>query len=117
MNTLLQNTSAQCKVRPYYESEEKAEAYEVRIHMPGVKKEGVSISLHGDELSVGGARSATPESWRAISRESPSADYALTLGLNVEIDGEKIAAKVEDGVLTLTLPKAEKAKPRQISIE
>jgi HSP20 family protein len=116
MNTLLEN-SAQCKVRPYYESEEKADAYEVRVQMPGVKKDGVSLSLNGDELSIQGKRAAVPEGWRAVSRESADADYELALGLNVEIDGEKIAAKVEDGILTLTLPKAERAKPRQISIE
>ncbi|HNX05654.1 MAG TPA: Hsp20/alpha crystallin family protein [Opitutales bacterium] len=117
MNTLLQNQSAQCTIRPSYESTERADAYEVRIRMPGVRKEGVSIALHGDELIVGGAKAPTPEGWRALRREIPDSNYALTLGLNVEIDGEKISAKVEDGVLTLTLPKAEKAKPRQISIE
>ena len=117
MNTLLENTSASCRVRPYYESEEQSDAYLVRIHMPGVKKEGVSLALNGDELTVTGVKTAVPEGWRAVRRETAPADYALTLGLNVEIDGAKIAAKVEDGILTLTLPKAEKVKPRQIFIE
>lgn len=116
MNSLLENNTA-CKVRPYYETAEQAEAYTVRVWMPGVKKDGVSLSLHGEELSIAGKRSAVPEGWRSVRRESAAADYELTLGLNVEIDGEKIAAKVEDGILTLTLPKAEKSKPRQISIE
>lgn len=118
MNTLLENRAARSAVRPYYESRENEDAYEVRVFMPGVKKEGLGISLNGDELSVSGKRAGeVPVGWRPISLESAQADYELTLGLNVEIDGEKIAAKLEDGVLRLTLPKAEKAKPRKISIE
>ena len=107
-----------CKIRPQYESEENNDAYEVRVYMPGVKKEGTTISLDKNELTISGKRAAqVPQEWRPISRESRDDDYELRLSLNVEIDGGKIVARTENGVLYLTLPKAETVKPRQITIQ
>lgn len=106
------------KIRPYYESSEKDDAYEVRVWMPGVNRSGINISLENDELNISGKRaSAVPAGWRAISRESGDEDYELRLALNVEIDGDKIEARTEDGILCLTLPKAETVKPRRIAIQ
>jgi len=106
------------KARPHFETSETKDAYEVRVYMPGVGKDGISISHEGDELAIGGTRkNLIPASWRAFSRESRDCDYELKLALNVRIDESKIAAKTENGVLRLTLPKASESKPRQISIE
>ncbi|MFA5256576.1 MAG: Hsp20/alpha crystallin family protein [Opitutales bacterium] len=113
-DTLVSN---ECKIRPAYETSENADAYEVRVFMPGVGKDGIGISLENDELRVSGRRSASiPEGWRPLSRESRGADYQLRLGLNVKIDGEKIEARNENGVLILTLPKAEALKFRKIPV-
>ena len=106
------------KIRPFYTTEELKDAYEVHVFMPGVNKAGTSISLENDELVITGKRhAAVPAAWKVISRESRSEDYELRLSLNVEIEGDKIAAKTENGVLYLTLPKAEMVKPRQIAIQ
>jgi HSP20 family protein len=106
------------KIRPFYTTEEQKDAYVVKVFMPGVNKAGISISLENDELAISGTKaSATPSEWRLLSRESRPGDYELRLSLNVEIDGEHIGAKTEDGVLYLTLPKAETVKPRQIAIQ
>jgi HSP20 family protein len=106
------------KVRPYYETEETKDAYEVRVFMPGVGKDGVKVSREGDEIAINGARkSLIPASWRALSRESGDGDYELRLALNVRIDEARISAKTDNGVLLLTLPKASETKPRLIAIE
>ncbi len=111
-------TRSERPVRPFYNVEERANDYEVRVYMPGVSKQGTQISLENDELTVAGTRvDKLPEGWRTVSRETRDENYLLRLRLNVEIDGERIAAKTEDGVLRLSLPKAEAAKPRRIAIE
>jgi HSP20 family protein len=110
--------TATCAVRPFHEIEEKQDAFEVRVYMPGVAKDGATISLGDNELIVTGKKvGTTSESWREISRESRCGDYELRLELNVAVDGEHIAARTENGVLYLTLPKAGNAKPRRIVIQ
>lgn len=111
-------TRAARAVRPLYDVQERAEDYAVRVYMPGVNRQGAQISLENDELTVTGTRTqAVPDNWRTISRESRSDNYLLRLRLNVEIDGERISARTEDGVLQLILPKAESTRPRTIAIE
>ena len=106
------------KIRPRYETSETQDAYEVSVYMPGVGKDGIKVSHENDEITIAGTRkNLIPASWRALSRESRDCDYELKLALNVRIDDAKIAAKTENGILRLTLPKASEAKPRLISIE
>ncbi|MBN1402910.1 MAG: Hsp20/alpha crystallin family protein [Opitutales bacterium] len=114
-NTIEQATTN--RIRPYYSSTENENAYEVKVYMPGVNKENTQISLENGELIISGSKSGAPsEGWRVLSQESNRADYQLRLGLNVEIDGERIEAVTENGVLKLSLPKAEALKPRKIEI-
>lgn len=104
-------------VRPEYTAREQAEAYEVRVFMPGVSRDGVSISLENEELTVEGVKgSGVPSSWRCVARESADAAYRLRLALNVQIDGGGISASMADGVLTLVLPKSEAVKPKKIAV-
>ena len=110
--------TAKCAVRPFHEIEEKQDAYEVRVYMPGVGKDDATITLGENELVVAGRKSGTtPEGWREINRESRTGDYELRLELNVAVDGEHIAAHTENGVLYLELPKAGITKPRRIAIQ
>lgn len=108
-----------CTMRPYYSSSESEQAYELKVYMPGVSRENATIRLENGELLINGAKSNAPqgEGWRELSRESCRMNYELRLGLNVEIDGSKIEAKTENGVLTIKLPKAESLKPRKIQIQ
>ncbi len=104
-------------LRPRYEVDTSQDEYFVRVYLPGVKKEAVDITLDNDDLLILGHRSSVvQDGWKTIYRELPDADYRLKLQLNVHIDGSRIGAKVEDGILTVTLPVAEEAKPRQISV-
>lgn len=103
--------------RPYYDVLARDEDYELRVVMPGVGKDGVNVQLHGRNLQIDGQRGGLrKETWRPLFRELNWDDYRLNLELNVDVNESAIAAKIEDGVLHLTLPKAEEAKPRRIEI-
>lgn len=103
--------------RPSYEVNEAAEAFHIRVDLPGVNRSGVDISIEEDMLSIEATRErAVPEGWRPLSRELPAGDFRLNLRLNVPINEASIQAKVEDGVLDLTLPKADEVKPRKIQV-
>lgn len=103
--------------RPCYDVLARGDEYELRVVMPGVGKDGVKVQLHGRNLQIDGTRGALRgESWRPLFRELNWDDYRLSLELNVEVNQSAIVAKIEDGLLRLTLPKAEEAKPRRIEI-
>ena len=103
--------------KPRYNVQGSAEAYEVRIDLPGVPKSSVKIDLEENILSVRGERSATvPEGVKALHRELSPLSYLLRLRLNTRVNEEQMTAKLEDGVLTLRLPLKEVAKPRQIPV-
>ena len=94
--------------RPRYDVLESDDAFDVRVCLPGVKREGLDISVDGDNLSVTGTLAhAAMEGWRPLRRELPDGDYRLNLRLNVDVKESKIRAHVEDGILDLTLPKAD----------
>jgi len=104
-------------LRPHYEIAQDKEAYTVKVYLPGVSKEGVNVTVDKDTLSVEAQRSKLgADGWKPRYREIPEADYRLRLDLNVPVDSDNISAKTEQGVLTITLPVAEEAKPRRISI-
>jgi HSP20 family protein len=105
-------------LRPYYEVEAADDNYTVRVFMPGVALKSVAVTNENDSLKITGTHNwQTPEKWRALHREIRGEDYGLLLRLGREINPEKIAAKMADGVLELTLPKKESIKPRTIAVQ
>lgn len=103
--------------RPAYDVSENTNEFHVRLHLPGVSRDGVDISIEDETLRIVGTRTENvPDDWRPLRRELPSGDYRLELRLNVPVNEAKIKAKVEDGVLDLTLPKADEVKPRKIKV-
>ncbi len=105
--------------KPWFTSSQTDDSYVVEVNVPGVNKHGVEIGYEDDTLDITAHRADTqvPEGWKPLRREISREDYRLRLQLNVPIDAGKITAKVENGVLTLTLPKAEEAKPRSIEVQ
>lgn len=104
-------------LRPHYEVAQDKEAYTVRVFVPGASKETVRIEVDQDTLSIeAGRKTVGEDNWRPRYREIPTADYRLRLDLNAPVDAENISAKTENGVLSITLPVAEAAKPRQITV-
>lgn len=104
-------------VKPQYEVKNEEHAFELRVVMPGVGKNGVNISLEGDRLTITGTpHREVPETWRVLHEELSRAPYRLALQLHRDIDESGISAKVEDGILTTRLPLKEAAKPRVIAV-
>jgi HSP20 family protein len=95
------------------------QTWEIGVALPGVKREDVSVALEDGELEVVARRSdVLPDGWRPLQAPRSRPDgYRLQVSLAVEVDPDRISAKLEDGILTLRLPVAETAKPRQITIE
>ncbi len=110
-------------VQPRYKASklDDVDAYEVAVVLPGVNKKGLEVSAEDGELTIIGRRGAwVSEGWHPVCGsapvESPS-DYRLVLSLNVDINSERISAKLEDGILTLRLPVSEASKPKLIAVE
>ena len=86
--------------------------------MPGVNENSVDITLEKNVLTIyGTVEPEIPENHRLVSSEYGIGDYQRTFTLSDEIDREKIEASVKNGVLRLTLPKAEAAKTRKIPVK
>jgi HSP20 family protein len=94
---------------------EAGDGYTLEVEMPGVNKEGLEISIENNELTVG-HRSLPAVEGTLIHRESRPENYRRTFELDPSIDADKISAKIDQGVVTLTLPKAEHIKPRKITV-
>lgn len=108
---------SQAVVSPRYSVQAGQDNYQIRVELPGVPKDGVSVQVDKGVLSVNGTRqSSAQESWRPVYRELSQFNYGLRLKLNVPVNEDALSAKLEDGLLTLTLPVKEAAKPRAISV-
>src|SRR5690349_2052800 len=87
------------------------------MEMPGVEKKDIAVTLENGVLSIEGRIDFSKyEGLEPVYTEYNVGPYARSFTLGRVIDQEKIDAQLEDGVLTLTLPKAEAAKPRRIAI-
>ena len=88
----------------------------LEIEMPGVKKDSLEISFENNELAIVGQRSLPPVEGTLVHRESRPENFRRTFELDPSIDANKISAKIDQGVVSLTLPKAEHVKPRKITV-
>jgi len=96
---------------------ETAEGYVLQAEMPGVSKEGLEITLEGTEITLTGRRNTETVTGQTLFRERNTADYRRVFELDPAIDTSKVSAKIEQGVLTVTLPKSEQVKPRRIKVD
>jgi len=96
---------------------EDVDKYFVRAEVPGIKADELSISALRNQLSISGKR-AVPEHERVSyhRKERAEGSFNRTVVLPTEIDAARVDAGYANGILTVTLPKAEAAKPRQISV-
>jgi len=96
---------------------ETDQALTVVLEMPGVDKESVSASVENDILTIEGRIDFSKyEGLQPVYTEYNIGHYARSFQISSTIEQGKIAADMKDGVMTLVLPKAEKAKPRKISV-
>ena len=96
-----------------------ADRFYVRAELPGIVASELSITALRNRLSISGKREIAKEHERASyhRKERPEGTFNRTLTLPMWIDAERIEARYADGILMLTLPKAEEAKPRQIAVK
>lgn len=92
-----------------------AEIYTLEVEMPGVGRDGVEVSVDDGRLSITGHRQPV-EAGNPVYRERVATAYRRVFDLDPSIDTSKIAARLEQGVLTVSLQKAETAKPRKIAV-
>lgn len=85
--------------------------------VPGIKPEELQITLEGDTLTIRGEFKPMAETRNYLLRERLTGRFERTLTINTPIDAGKVEATFENGVLTLMLPKAEAAKPKQIAVK
>jgi HSP20 family protein len=122
MNTLTRETRdgnrAQTEqfIAPPASVTDSAEGYTLEIEMPGVKKDGLDISFENNELTIIGRRSLPTVEGTLIHHESRPENFRRTFELDPSIDANKISARIDQGLVTLTLPKAEHVKPRKITV-
>jgi len=90
----------------------------VRAEVPGIKASELSISATRNRLSVSGRREIPQEHERVSyhRKERAEGSFNRTVTLPMDIDAEHVEARYVDGILTLTVPKAEETKPRQITV-
>lgn len=93
--------------------------YYVRAELPGVEPGDLKISVERNKLTVGGERKIATEGEEVSyhRRERVGGQFSRSLTLPDELDTEAVDARYADGILTVTLPKAAAARPRQISVQ
>lgn len=111
MNSTDCRNSTECRpgstatVRPAYQSRNTDNGVTLSVALPGVDRDGLSVTFHDEHLLVEGAR-----------KLGGDRNYRLRLRLSPRLDGEAVGAALTDGVLTLTVPLRESAKPRRITV-
>lgn len=117
MNTTVREmTKAEQFVAPASSVLEEGDGYLLQVEMPGVNREGLEISTENNELTVIGRRSLPTVEGTVLHRESRPHDFRRSFEIDPSIDVNKINARIEQGLLTITLPKAEHVKPRKITV-
>ena len=98
---------------------ERADEFEVNVELPGVSKDDVKITLESNILTIRGEKKQEKEKEREnvhrVERSYGSFQRSFTLPTTVKDD--KVDASYHDGILKITLPKAEEAKPKQIEVK
>lgn len=96
---------------------EQGDAVVAEAEVPGVKPEDIDVEVVGNELILKGRRGGSqPEGVSYHRRERGVGKFARTVRLPVEVDPDKVQAQLDNGVLRITLPKAETAKPHKIHV-
>jgi len=115
-NGTAQRHEAEKFVTPVASVNETPDGYTLELEMPGVGKDGLEISVENHEISIVGRKNMSAPEGTLVHRESRPHSYRRSFEIDPSIDSGKISARVSQGVVTLTLPKAEQVKPRKIAV-
>jgi HSP20 family protein len=98
--------------------EDDGNNFVLRADVPGLTENDFHIDLAGQTLTLKGERKVeAPEGYTVHRRERSAFNFARSLELPARVDADKVTATLKNGVLTLTLPKAAEAQPRQIAVK
>ena len=112
-----ESTSSGTNFLPVTDIFETPEALRVVLEMPGVGKNSVEVSVENNVLTIiGRIDFSNYKGLQPLYTEYNIGHYSRSFRLSNEIEQEGIKAELKDGVITLVLPKAEKAKPRRIKV-
>jgi len=94
------------------------ENFVVKVELPGMKKEDISLSLHDGMLTISGERAheRKNDSGETFRSERYFGKFQRSVALPALVDASKVTASYKDGILTVDLPKSEDAKPKQIEV-
>jgi len=95
---------------------ETKDGYAVEAEMPGVSKDGLEVTLEGNEITIHGRRAPETTVGEPLLRERYPAEFRRVFEIDPALDTGKISAKVEQGLLTLVLPKTSRPQPRRIAV-
>jgi HSP20 family protein len=104
---------------PVLEVQEEADRFIVHADLPGMKKDDIDISVAGNVLTLTGERKHEKETKdkSGYYTERTYGAFSRALELSVEVEASQVKATYNDGVLEITLPKSERAKPKKISVD
>ncbi len=106
-------------VYPAVNITEDSNAYYISAELPGVQSPDLDLNVTANQITIAGERKISKEAAdvRYHRREREAGKFSRAIALPGDIDAENTKAKLVSGVLTVTVPKAERAKPKQISIQ
>ena len=103
---------------PRISFDDKGDAFVVRAELPGLTEKDLELTATATTLSLRGERKVeAPEGYSTHRSERSSFRFARTFELPAKVDSARVEARLEHGVLTVTLPKAPEAQPKQISVK
>jgi len=104
---------------PSVEMYEKEDRFVVRAELPGMKKDEIDVSVVGNTLTISGERKAQSEvkDEDYYRCELCYGKFSRSIGLPAAVDAAKVDATYENGILEITLPKVEAAKPKRVSVK
>ncbi len=113
----LAGSSQKTRWTPLLDVFESDDKFTVQLELAGVKKEDFDISLEDGVLTIAGERKAASTEAESLRSERLFGAFSRSVTLSSPVIGDAVTASYQDGVLTVTLPKAEEAKPRKIQVD
>ena len=102
---------------PAFDLYESGDHLTAVVELPGMRKEDIDISMHDGTLTVSGERKRESANGEKAQRtERYVGTFRRSIALPTHVDASKVSATYQDGILKVTLPKAEEAKPKQIKV-
>jgi HSP20 family protein len=94
----------------------EGDVFQIEFDLPGVAKESIDLDVERNVLTVRAERLPRNGDWEMLASERPRGVFSRQLVLGDNLDLDRVEARYDDGVLRLTVPVAERAKPRKIEI-